>query len=159
MEFLGWFCVKCKGAMLFCDNSGERTKLLCLFIYLRLFLSLTTTAVTWIFFSSGKKKRKLSTRQFLASLTKYKESFSCHFSRSFHSVICTVDDNSMCRIQLHHTNKNTYNSNCMLETFNGKPFLSNQCVTKRLPAFAAPQKDNYNTSRYPELIYSEDHYR
>lgn len=104
MEFLGWFSVNCKGAMLFCENSGERIKLLCLFIYLRLFLSLTTTAVTWIFFSSGKKKkRKLSTCQFLASLTKYKESFSCHFSRSFHSVICTLDDNSMCHIQLHHT--------------------------------------------------------
>lgn len=125
MEFLGWFCVNCKGAMLFCENSGERIKLL--FIYLPSAISVIYNNCSDMdfLFIRKRKRRKLSTCQFLASLTKYKESFSCHFSRSFHSVICTLDDNSMCHIQLHHTNKNTYNSNCMLETFNGKPFLSN----------------------------------
>lgn len=152
MELSEWFCVNCKGAMLllFCENSGERVKLVCVFIYLRLFLSLITTAVTGIFFSSGKE-RKLTTWQFLASLTKYKKSFSCHISRSFHSVICIVDDNSMCHIQLHHTNKNTYNSNCTLKIFNGKLFLSNQAVTKKLLAFTTSQRYNYNICRDLEL--------
>lgn len=110
--------------LFFCENSGEGVELVCVFVYLRLFLSPTTTAVMRILFSS-EKERKLTTWQFLARITMYKKSFSCHISRSFHSVICIVDDNTMCHIQLHHTNKNTYNSKFMLKNFSGKLFLSN----------------------------------
>lgn len=154
MELQDWFCVNCKGAMLlfFCENSGEGVELVCVFVYLRLFLSPTTTAVMRILFSS-EKERKLTTWQFLARITMYKKSFSCHISRSFHSVICIVDDNTMCHIQLHHTNKNTYNSKFMLKNFSGKLFLSNQAVTEKLLTSETSQRYNYNICRDLELHF------